>query len=427
MKKYVIVRRADKFLVYLADEDGAPVGKPLSTHDTAEEAQAAVRSRRANSSHADGEGHDEKAKKSDEFHTPAEAAEMPAVEADAEIIDVLQAAEADAKDDERTIGRFPGKSTLKSEDDRAKQSGFKALGGGLWIATYSNNFKDKQGEILPASEHDRYIARVKAGIVPYPQLWHWHIPGTKHGEAKWIDRLGHMIVAIGTFDDTPEGKAAEQAYLAAKPGEITNSHGFYFDPSKRKDGVYGPFNTFEITTLWAGLEANEFTSFEAIKEKTMSSLTPIKKASLKRVFGERADALIPQLESIEAAGKALAEAGVAFKSEFSDVTPTDELPDSVDPADMAAIKELYTEVVKDSAVLANGLLSEQKARRSMESRLLRLEKAFEMEDVPAGKGQPVDEEKEAETAKAAKDELKEKQKADDPSNPYAGIFPGAYS
>jgi hypothetical protein len=46
---------------------------------------------------------------------------------------------------------------------------FKALGDGYWFASYSNNFEDVDKEILSLDAHDRYLARVHAGLVPLPE------------------------------------------------------------------------------------------------------------------------------------------------------------------------------------------------------------------------------------------------------------------
>lgn len=168
-------------------------------------------------------------------------------------------------------------------------TGFKALGD-KWIAWFSNNFEDHDGEFFSAKAIDEYVRRVDVGAIPYPELWLWHTPGTRHGQAAWVGRIGHFAVAAGTFDDTPAGRAAQAHY--AKAGEHYGmSHGFTFDPAFKRDGVYEQFNTFEISVLPAKAAANPYTSFVEVFDM---ELTAEKRAFLAEVLGseELADDLI---------------------------------------------------------------------------------------------------------------------------------------
>ena len=193
--------------------------------------------------------------------------------------------------------------------------GFKALGQGYWIASFTNNFQDSHGEILTAKAHDRYVRRVKLGLVPMPELWHWHKEGTRHGEALWLDRVGdHLVVAVGKFDDTPAGKAAEAYYLKHK-GEYVNSHGFLSPPwAILPDGTIEDYVTFEITTLPRGKEANRFTSFE---EVLAMAVTKEVEQSINAVFGDAAPEILKQIKALDAQAEDTRATGVKFKA-FAD-------------------------------------------------------------------------------------------------------------
>lgn len=187
-------------------------------------------------------------------------------------------------------------------------AGFKLIhGGDLWVAYYSNAVKDREGEIFPRAETDRYIKMLNSGEWPMPELWRSHKSGTRHGEALWVGRIGLITLAIGRFDNTTIAEKYKQYY---REHEQRLSHGFFFDARRKKNGVYGPYATFEISTLEPGLEANSLTFFE-VKEQNMAwTDEDIKK--LKEILGE-ADAE-KTIKGTAEASKKLIDAGVAYKA-----------------------------------------------------------------------------------------------------------------
>lgn len=534
--KYVILKKNGKFLVYKADDDGAPVGQPLGSFDDEAAAQAEVKKLRAEADtddgedeadeEADAEGSDENARGQKDYwpssdrptktdpavlfsqaetrytlyavrQNPANAVcqtcrffiarrnldgsfirhecavtesypleivptgyctqwtkrPLTQMEAEAEhpplevvIVDAPSEPEAETREksaddtEGRTLGRYPSAKALQVEGVAISGAMFKVLDGGRFVAVWTNNARDHHREILTEKAIDAYVARVKAGMVPLPVLTHWHIVkwnedgtldrkgGAVYGEAEWVERIGHFGVAVGKFHDTPLGRAAQKAFSKAAPGEFTMSHGFFTRPDKKdKNGLIHAFNTFEISTLPAGFEANPLTSFFAVKEKVMP-LTAEKKASLVKLFGaEGAAPIIADLQAVEEASKTLDQAGGL---EFKDLNdPTPDAPDTQDDsgsADETALKDLFGDLVKDAGALASGLVAEQKARRALDTRLKRLEDAFEMDPVPVGEGDPVNDKKERKASKDAKTELKDKQKIETKAHPYATAFPGAY-
>lgn len=133
-----------------------------------------------------------------------------------------------------------------------------------WIAKHTNAYEDRDGEILSEKAHEGYIKRLDMGLVPMPELWTWHVKGTKHGQADVVFGVGKIVVAVGHFDDTPQAKQAIQFYRK-NAGRIKLSHGFTAPQWAFKNGVYEVYNTFEITTLPDGAESNPYTSFEEVK------------------------------------------------------------------------------------------------------------------------------------------------------------------
>lgn len=259
------------------------------------------------------------------------------VEGDVTVVEVSNEERA-AKDGNERTGEKPATNTpggilgaIKSffgvGGSEPGSSVFKALGNGIWFAAYTNNLLDLEGEILKEAAHDRYIARVDAKFIPLPQLWHVHEPATKHGEATHVWRDGHVVIAVGKFDDTPAGRAAEKFYRSRKDGEIELSHGFQYPKwAKSIDGVYEDYSTFEISTIYTkyGRAANPFTSFEEIE--TMA-LTEQKKQSIIEFFGkDEAARMFALSEKMATRAKALTDAGVAYKGDFVDLTDTVQKP-----------------------------------------------------------------------------------------------------
>lgn len=196
-----------------------------------------------------------------------------------------------------------------------EESGFKAFAGAdgkaRWIGWYSNAFKDKDGEYFPTKAIDAYVARVDMGIVPYPELWIDHVPGSKAGKADWVGRIGLISVAVGTFDDTEIGRVAHQHYATERKARRM-SHGFEYDARRKRDNAYWVFNTFEVSTLPIGREANPFTSFGGIKAMPIADW---KEEDLKSILGD--DLAKRVLDQTEAQSKALVNKNLAWK-EFTD-------------------------------------------------------------------------------------------------------------
>lgn len=202
---------------------------------------------------------------------------------------------------------------------------FKTLGHRYWFAAYTNNFLDLEGEIISDKAHERYVARAQMGIVPMPELWLKHIVGTKHGETLWLWKDGHMVCAVGKFDDTPLGRAMEKTYRAARQKDIELSHGFEYPRWAKKDGIYADYTTFEISTIPTqyGRGANPFIEFEEISamalsehdRKMLEQYLPADEfqrvVKLNEQHGER----MKQLEAI----------GIAYK-DYADVTPNPPIP-----------------------------------------------------------------------------------------------------
>lgn len=127
-----------------------------------------------------------------------------------------------------------------------------------WIAWYSNNFEDKDGELFTTESLDFFNAMTSQGIFPMPELWSCHQAYLKHGVAERTFRLGHFQLAVGKFDDPSENVLVDRFRNYYRENRVTMSHGFYYSPALVKNGAYLRHQTFEVSTLKPGREANPF-------------------------------------------------------------------------------------------------------------------------------------------------------------------------
>lgn len=277
---------------------------------------------------------------------------------------VVTAEEADEEEEAKSaspLARLWGRieAALGRKDVVDESTGFKVIGD-HWLAVWSNDFKDRDGEIFTRKAIDDYVARVDMGIVPPPELWDSHVPGTKSGQAEWVGRHGHFLIALGTFDDTPKGQAAK-AYYSRHAKQQGISHGFRFAPDQFDGKHYHAFNTFEISVLPRGTEANRLTSLEGIKAM---ALTEQKESRLVKIFGKSI------LDDLEAGGKELE----ALRVEFKDFTGTDMTAPVTDDSELAvALKELLPELIGGQAETMQATTAAVKAVSALEQRLKKIE------------------------------------------------------
>jgi hypothetical protein len=377
---FLTVPEGDKFKIYKQGADMKAVGQPLGSHDTAEQAQKQIDGMIAVATgdkdypdygyyHRRLDGDDPRAAYNPmgglsggkacancfwfnpsraqcdvvwgdivatgvsnmwlakEQPTPAgQPAPMPVY-----IVDPLETGGA-SLDAKSTEGRYAilqriagalglaGKAEPKpAAAEPAADSGFKVYEGGRWIGWYSNTAEDRSKEWFPGKATDSFIQRVKSAVVPFPELWHKHLP-IQMGRADFLTRIGYLTFATGTFYDTPAGQSGKAYYLAEqKAGRPkTMSHGFLYPRNLKKNGEYLAYNTYEISPLDPGEECNPYTNFEV--KAMFAKLDTKGLAEIEAIFGkEEAQRLVTFGET---KSRELEAAGVSFKS-FDNVEVTD--------------------------------------------------------------------------------------------------------
>lgn len=242
--------------------------------------------------------------------------------------------------------------TEDDEPDDEKRSTFKVFKVGnklYWKAEWSNAFEDREGEILSEEAHVGYLKRVEEGLVPYPELWFYHVKGTVHGKAIWLGGVDKMMVAVGIFDDSPITKKFIRYYRTTDE-PLGVSHGFKFPVWSKKGGVYTSYNTFEISPLPLEAAANVYTSFEELKMQ----ITEQQVAALEKIVGK--DTAKQIVSEAAKHSKALVEADVAYK-DFADLTET---PDGEETG-MSVVGKTMLTLIEAQGQLAKHQADMQKA------------------------------------------------------------------
>lgn len=153
--------------------------------------------------------------------------------------------------------------------DFSEDTGFKVFRNGRWVAWYTNAYQDRDGEWFSEKSIEADIARMNT-TKEFPELWFWHIPGTRMGQADAAVKVGRFAVATGTFDDNPYGQWMK-AYLKRQGKAYILSHGFKFPRAALVDGVYHVHSTFEISPLLATKASNPLTFFAVEEGSNMNT------------------------------------------------------------------------------------------------------------------------------------------------------------
>jgi hypothetical protein len=174
-----------------------------------------------------------------------------------------------------------------------------------WYARYSNNFKDRDGEIITEAAHKEYINWAASGGV-YPELWLWHTPGTRFGQADWLDYADGFTHASGLVDDADRAVAVVGAL---RDKELGVSHGML---CSQQGNLITKYRSFEISVLPLERASVWTTSFDIAGKETQMAFTPEKRTFLVSAMGE--DRVKALEANTDAAVGALKQLGVEYKS-----------------------------------------------------------------------------------------------------------------
>jgi len=239
---------------------------------------------------------------------------------------------------------FKDKFVAKEEKQEPKENGLMIWKDGeryRWASIFTNKFRDEDvpPEILSESAHEEFVKAVEKGEEPYPELWHWHTPGTRWGitDVLHYDKSTGFMVASGWIDNGHE-KEAEAVLALEEP--IKTSHGMPQEFIKREDedkSVITNYVSREISDLPARYAANQLTGFNIIKEVDEKMIPEEKKAYFRSVG--MAEDTIEALEA-DMGAKAKEAEGLEFKEAEAVEEPT-ETPEAVEEPGVEEVVPAY--------------------------------------------------------------------------------------
>lgn len=188
---------------------------------------------------------------------------------------------------------------------------YKSTDGVRFFVVYSNNFKDRQNEIVTEGAHKEYINWATENN-QYPDLWLWHAgPQSKFGKVDFLDYVDGFCVASGLID-------ADKAYIVEEldKEDLGVSHGF---KGLVSNNLIVRYRSFEISPLPRWAAANIWTPTK-LKDIEMG-FDPKKKEWLKSVAKVSDEVITSWEKSLETLSTDLKALGVEYKeSEPDDIT-----------------------------------------------------------------------------------------------------------
>jgi hypothetical protein len=185
-----------------------------------------------------------------------------------------------------------------------------------WLAVYSNKWRDEDNppEILASAAHKEFVEAVDKGDWPYPELWLWHIDGSRFGVADFVayDDTGFPI-ASGTVDQGKEWIAE----ALSKQDDLAMSHGMPVKEIERDTEdptIITRYRSIEISPLPRKRAANKYgTGFEILTEVKMA-IPDEKRPELEGMLGG-ADGLRAFEDGLAAKAKELDEMEIQSKED----------------------------------------------------------------------------------------------------------------
>lgn len=138
-----------------------------------------------------------------------------------------------------------------------------------FYTVWSNNFKDREGEIFTAAAHKEFVdwATKKSD---YPELWLWHTKGSRFGQVDWLDNTGDGFVHASGLIDSGKEAIAEQ--VAKEDSGV--SHGFW---GLQKGNIIHWYRSYELSVLPIDRAAVPTTSFNILRKGKEMAFTAEKR------------------------------------------------------------------------------------------------------------------------------------------------------
>lgn len=224
-------------------------------------------------------------------------------------------------------------------------------GSKRWFGRYSNNYMDREQEIVSEEAHKEFVAYLKQYPDRMPAFWSWHIPGTSRAaDADYIDYIDGFMIASGPL--TAEEADQLSKSIEYDDGKTGMSHGMFVlerDPGRKE--IITKYRSYEISDLPLANAANGFTSINSTKEVKMTDekfnrlAETIGEKEAKKIFDQIGDSK----ETLEALGIESKESEVAEILDKVD-TPAPDPVDEEKPEDKPEDKKEVSSPVQKLAV-----------------------------------------------------------------------------
>ena len=228
-------------------------------------------------------------------------------------------------------------------------------GSKRWFGRYSNNYMDREKEIISEEAHKEFVAYLKQYPDRMPAFWSWHIPGTSRvADADYIDYIDGFMIASGPL--TAEEADQLNKSIEYDGGKTGMSHGMFIlerDPVRKE--VITKYRSYEISDLPLENAANGFTSINSTKEVKMTDekfnrlAEAIGENEAKKVF----DQIGESKETLEALGIESKESEVAEILDSAEADPASE--EKPEPKEVEEEKEAKSSVQEIAVAIGKEL------------------------------------------------------------------------
>jgi hypothetical protein len=176
-----------------------------------------------------------------------------------------------------------------------------------WTGFVSNNFKDREDEIISEAAHKEFVSYLDANPDRAPEFWTWHTKGTARASKvdAWLYHEGFLIMS-GPLTDIE----AYRLMKAISLKEMGMSHGFIGMRDPDDPSVIVKYRAYEVSDLPLSKAANVWTSIET-QLKEVSSMSKEQIEHLELLMGEEYVANL--LENAEENKDILEAAGIGSK------------------------------------------------------------------------------------------------------------------
>lgn len=214
-----------------------------------------------------------------------------------------------------------------------------------WTGWVSNNFVDREGEIITEQAHKDFVDWLDKNPQYAPEFWVWHTKGTaRKSQVDFWDYVHGFLVMSGPLTEDESLRLLQ----ASSKERLGMSHGFLILQRNKQDSrEIEKYRTFEVSDLPLSRAANPFTNLEThIKE--INSMDTQKMEHLKTLLGEdRFNAILEETQEKQAE---LQELGVTSKDKEETPTPAPETqPAEKDEAFYAKLVDDIAEKVLEKA------------------------------------------------------------------------------